>query len=192
MKKKRIERSIEQPDYNKMISKFLRFGLVFGITLLIVSQFIPYKLVIFFTLASLFNTSLQKFVLKRGLPADFELSTFLTVLTAMAYGLKYGIIVAILSKLVVSVGTSYIVADHFFMIVTYVLAAVISFVFRGGDVLFVGLVVVVINCIVMFIMSKNILGIDITSNISYTGTNFIFNSLVFLLLSRLIFPVILP
>ena len=91
--------------------------LIFGIDI---------KLMIFLILAAVFNSMLQSFQLARGLPTDFELSTFSTVMVTLNFGLGWGIINAILSKIVACVYTGSILADHFFMIATYLNAAVIA------------------------------------------------------------------
>ena len=128
---------------------------------------------------------LQSFQLKRGLPTDFEISTFASVLTTIVFGLGWGIFIAIFSKLIASIYTGNIVADHFFMIATYINAAILAGIFgNGANVLVVGLIIVVVNSVLMFFISKNVLGIDITANMSYTGTNLVFNLLVFSILSE--------
>jgi len=174
----------------KLKSPLVTRLLIGSIILLILSLFVNIKLVVFLILAAVFNSMLQTFQLKRGLPTDFELSTFTTVLTTLAFGFNWGLLNAILSKLIASIYTGNVVADHFFMIATYINAAIITALIGGSNVVLLGLSVVVINCILMFIISKNILGIDITANLSYTGTNLIFNILMFLIFGELAYTIL--
>jgi hypothetical protein len=160
----------------------LMIKLLFGIDI---------KLMIFLILAAVFNSMLQTFQLARGLPTDFELSTFSTVLISARFGLGWGILNAILSKLVASIYTGNIVVDHFFMIATYINAALIASFFGAGNVLLLGFVIVIINSILMFLISKNMLGIDVTANLSYTGTNLIFNLLTFSIFTEVVYKLLL-
>ena len=181
-------------NYNALMKKYLRFLLVFTVSLYIVSNFINPKLAIFLFLTTAFNAMLQKFILKSGVPADFELSTFATIIATMGYGLKMGIMVAILSKLIAMIATAYFIADHFFMMFTYVVAAFLTTIFTaiapGMDPLHLGMTIVVLNNILMYFMSAKIMRLDITSNLSYTLTNFFFNLIVFSVFIRFVYAIV--
>ena len=158
--------------------------LIGTIILLALSLFIDIKLVIFLAIAIAFNSYLALFQLQKGLPTDFELSTFATVLTTMTFGLKWGLFVAVFSKAIASIYSGSIIVDHLFMILTYINAAFIASVFSGTGVRTLGMIIIIINCMLMAFISHNILRLDPTANISYTATNFIFNSVVFLAFSE--------
>ena len=151
--------------------------------LLIASFFINVKMLVFLITATAFNTWLAGFQIKRGLPTDFELSTFATVLTTVVFGIKWGIFIAIFSKLFSCIATGSVVVDHFFMIATYINAAVFASILSGMPIFMLGLMIVAMNCVIMFLISKN-MGIDITANLAYTVTNFIFNFIVFSIFSQ--------
>ncbi len=159
------------------------------IVLFLLSFFVDIKLILFLILVIVFNAWLANFQIKRGLPTDFELSTFSTVLITLTYGLEWGILVAIVSKLIASLYSGSVLADHLFMIMTYINAALVSF-FIGGNVLTIGIIIVMINNVLMFLISKEILGINITANLSYTITNFIFNVLVFSIFAELVYSIL--
>ncbi|MEM2131268.1 MAG: hypothetical protein QXR96_01970 [Candidatus Woesearchaeota archaeon] len=161
--------------------------LIGSIFLLILSFFVNVKLIFFLIIAAVFNSVLQRFQLQTNMPTDFELSTFTTVLITASFGLKWGIVNAILSKLIASIYSGSVIIDHFFMIATYINAAFLTTIFGTANILFTGIIIVVINCILMFLISKNILGIDPVANTSYTITNLIFNSLIFSLLANPLF-----
>jgi hypothetical protein len=50
-----------------------------------------------------------------------------------------------------------------------------------------GMIIVLINCVIMFFISKNLLGLDVTSNLAYTLTNFVFNFIIFSILGNLVY-----
>jgi hypothetical protein len=179
------------PAVNKILSKAtLQRILLSVVIILVLSIFIKVQVVIFLVIAIFFNAKLAKFQISKGLPTDFELSTFMTVMVTLAtHDLKLGLVVAVLSKLIASIATANILADHLFMILTYIIAATIAF-FVGGEPQGIGLTIVVIDCALMFLISKNILGLDITSNFSYTMTNFFFNLTVFLILARPVYSIL--
>lgn len=167
--------------------------ILFGLVVLLVLSLLGFnvKLLLFLVISIVFNAFIANFQLKRGLPTDFELSTFSTVMVTLAFDLRWGIIIAIFSKLIASIYTGNVLADHFFMILTYINAAILAFLFTGLNPFLVGMIIVVINTIIMFLISKNILGLDITSNLSYTGTNFIFNFLVFSIFSKVVYGLLI-
>lgn len=170
---------INSPFFSRII-----FGTLF---LIILSFFVNLKLIFFLIFAAIFNSLLQRFQLQTNMPTDFELSTFTTVLITAAFGLKWGILNAILSKLVASIYTGSVIIDHFFMIATYINAAVLTSILGSSNLVFNGLIIVIINCIIMFFISKNILGIDPVANLSYTLTNLIFNAIIFSVLAQPLF-----
>ena len=172
------------------ISSPLLTRIVLGILmLLLIGIFVKIKLVVFLIVITAFNSWLAGFQLKRGFPTDLELSTFATVQVTMAFDIKWGIFTAVFTKLIASLWTGNLIADHFFMILTYLFAALVTWIV-GGNILILGIAIVILNAIIMYFISKNILGIDVTANLSYTGTNLIFNLLVFSIFSLPIFNIL--
>ncbi len=165
----------------------------FSLVVLLVLSLLGFniKLLLFLIISIVFNAMLANFQLKRGFPTDFELSTFSTVMVTLAFGLPWGIAIAIFSKLIASIYTGNVLADHFFMILTYINAAILAFLFSSLNPFIIGMIIVTINVVIMFFISKNILGLDITSNLSYTGTNFIFNFLVFSIFSEVVYNLLI-
>ena len=160
--------------------------LIVALVLFLLSFIVNLKLIIFLIVATGFNAYLAAFQLKRGLPTDFELSTFSTVLVTVAFGWKWGIFMAIFSKLFACIYTGSVLPDHFFMIATYINGALIASLFSGMNIFVLGIIIVVINCMLMFFISKNYIGLDITSNLSYTLTNLVFNFIVFSIFSEIV------
>ena len=169
----------------KLTTPFISRILIVFLTFVILAIFgIKPVLIIFLLISVFFNARLANFQAKKGLPTDFELSTFSTVMVTAAFGIKWGLFIAIFSKLFASLSTGNLLADHFFMMATYVNAVILTALFGGGNILLLGLIIAGINSVLMFLISKNILGLDITSNMSYTGTNLIFNLIIFSILTE--------
>ena len=166
-----------------------------GVVLLFLTSIIlnlSIKLILFWVFIIFVNITMENARLRANLPADFEFSTFSTVLVTVAFDIRLGIITAIFSKLITSIATGNVLADHIFMILTYINAAVWAAIFGGVvGILPLGIMIVIMNCILMWFISQKILGLDITSNISYTGTNLVFNLLVFSIFSQLFYNLII-
>jgi len=193
--KKEQYKKVGKRKYQQLFGGELMKRVLIGSILLVIASVvlkIPFKLLLFFITVVMFNAKLVLFQGQRGLPTDFELSTFGSVLVTVTYGWRWGLFWAVGSKLFASIYSGYIIADHFFMMFTYCVAVVLASAFSGVPILTLGLIIVFINAGLMFFISKNILGLDITSNMSYTGTNLMFNVVVFLTLSEVVKILIQP
>ncbi|MFH0874800.1 MAG: hypothetical protein V1859_02595 [archaeon] len=184
-------------DSNRKYTQFIKGPLftrilLAAIVLFILSFFINIKMILFLIAAIVFNASLVTFQLDKGLPTDFELSTFTTVIMTMAFGLKAGIIAAIATKIIASVYTGSIIVDHMFMIGTYIFGALIANYFGGVGLPLIGFIIVITNNLIMFNISKFIIGLPITDNLAYTLTNFIFNMVVFSAFSSIVYYLVRP
>ena len=173
---------VKQLKINSPLISRILFGFIL---LFIVSLFVDMRLVIFLVIVISTNITMENFRLRANLPADFELSTFSTVLVTIAFGWKWGLVTAVFSKLITSIATGNVLADHFFMIMMYINASVWASLFKSVNVFGLGMAIVTMNCIIFWFISKNILGLDPTSNLSYTGTNFIGNFVVFSIFSEI-------
>lgn len=164
--------------------------LIVVIAFLVLSIFVNIKLIIFLIIATAFNAWLANFQIRMQMPTDFELSTFATVLVTLSFGIKWGIFIAIFSKLFATISTGSLLVDHVFMMCTYVLGAVIASILPITNVFLLGMIIVSINCVLMFLISKNFLGLGVTSNLAYTTTNFIFNVIVFSILGNFVYGIL--
>ncbi|MEK6916564.1 MAG: hypothetical protein AABW92_02370 [Nanoarchaeota archaeon] len=187
---KKIKSKYSKVEGIKLNSPLITRLLIVFIGLIVLSIFVNIKLISFLVIITGFNAWLAGFQLRRGIPTDLELSTFATVLTTIAFGFKWGIFIAIFSKLFASISTGDLKADHFFMILTYIIAAIITALFKDVNVFGLGMIIISLNAVIMFLVSKSLLGLDPTSNLSYTGTNFIFNFLVFSIFSEIVLAIL--
>jgi hypothetical protein len=179
---KQVQFNINSPLITRIILVLLAF--------IIISFFVNLKLIIFLVVAVAFNAWLANFQLRMGMPTDFELSTFATVLVTLAFGIKWGIFIAIFSKLFATLSSGSLLVDHFFMMGTYIFASIIASLFPIKNVFLLGMIIVSINCVIMYTISKNILGLDPTTNLAYTGTNFVFNFIMFSIFGNLIYGIL--
>ncbi|MBN2421708.1 hypothetical protein JXB41_00655 [Candidatus Woesearchaeota archaeon] len=186
-----MKKSIKKRKYKKLFQGKVFKRIIIGTILVILASFfINIWVLVFMIIVIIFNAKLALFQLQKGLPSDFELSTFSTIVMTQAFGLKIGIFTAVFTKVIASIYSGYVIADHFVMIGTYILAAIVASFFRGANTFTLGLIIVVMNNIIMFMVSKNLLRIDHTANISYTLTNFSFNLIVFSVFGNIIPPLL--
>lgn len=193
IKKKTTYKKVGKRKYQQLFGGKIIQRILIGSILLVLASVIfniPFKLLLFFIIVVMFNAKLVLFQGQKGLPTDFELSTFGSVLVSMTYGLNWGLFWAIGSKLFASIYSGYIIVDHFFMMFTYCIAAIIASSMPNAPVMILGISIAILDSTIMFFLSKNVLGLDITSNLSYTGTNLIFNIVVFLTLGEIIHPLL--
>ena len=167
--------------------KWILLGL-FGFILSFFINIWPVIFISIFCIANAILLSIDRYV---NAPIDIELSTFSAVLITTQYGLKWGIAVAILTKLAAIMYNKNIRVDHFFMIGGYVLAAFMANLLLGMPIVLLGILVTIItNTYVMFV-SKFITMLSPYEIMMYGSSNFIFNSVLFLGFSEF-FLMIMP
>ena len=163
----------------------LRKIIFLAFSMLLISLFFPIKMMIFIAASIYFNAIVSNYNLRTGLPTEFELSTFTTIIAASSYGLKYGIFVAVISKLAACIYNGSFIIDHIFMILNYCIAAFIAYTFSGISIVPLGIMITLLNNTTMFFISKH-LGISLSSNISYVMTNIAFNFLLFTIFGNIL------
>jgi hypothetical protein len=150
-----------------------------GIIVLIVSFFINIWPIIFLSLFCVANAILLSIDRYVSAPVDFEFSTFSAILMTQAYSLKWGIAVAVLTKLAAIVYNKKFAIDHLFMIGGYIVAALMASALPG-NILTVGLIAtLVVNLYVVFV-SKFITMLSNYEIVMYGSTNLLFNMILFI------------
>jgi len=153
--------------------------IIIGVIVLIASFFINIWPIIFLSLFCVANSILLSIDRYVSAPVDFELSTFSAILMTQAYGLKWGIAVAILTKFAAIVYNKKFAIDHLFMMGGYVIAALMANLLPGS-ILIVGLLAtLVVNLYVLFV-SKFITMLSNYEIVMYGSTNLIFNMILFI------------
>jgi hypothetical protein len=115
-------------------------------------------------------------------PLDLELSTLTAVLLTMKYGLVWGIVGAVMTKLAGIVYNKNIRVDHFFMILGYVIAALCTNLFKGWgmSIIAIGIISTIIVNIYTVFNSKYITMLSSYEIFTYGISNTIFNIVIFI------------
>lgn len=116
------------------------------------------------------------------IPIEIELVSLGTILCTLSFGLKEGILVAVLGSLLAAVVNGTISYLTIPMVIGYIFMAFITPMFSGLGVAFGGIVVVLLTNILIFIIYQ-IMGYDLFSNIVFSVSNIIWNLLLFLRLA---------
>ncbi|MEK6917075.1 MAG: hypothetical protein AABW92_05000 [Nanoarchaeota archaeon] len=165
-------------DYKKfeINKKWVFLGLLVWIT----SFFIDIWPIIFLTFFCIINSVMLSFKRYFDAPVDPEFSTFSAILMTVQYGLIYGILAGILTKFVSMMYIKNIKVNYFFMMTGYVVAAFLANIFRGYNVVVLGLIVTLLANTYLFFVRKFIVNYSAFEIFSYTATNIIFNFVLFL------------
>jgi hypothetical protein len=154
--------------------------LLVGLAAIVLSFFIDVKRFVFigvFIIANCLILSLDRYV---NMPIDIEFSTFASILCTLAYGLKWGIFVAIITKAAAMLYNANIRADHIFMIIGYCFAAFFASVLHSFNVVFIGVTATIITNIYIVFVSKFITNLYPIEIIMYGVSNFVFNFILFI------------
>lgn len=178
--------AVKKISMNKIRDKYKtlpidRKWVILGLFLAIISFFVDVRPIIFLTLFSIANAILLSIDRYINAPLDLEFSTFSAVLMTIEYGLKWGIAVAVITKLAAIFYNRNIRVDHFFMILGYVLAALFAGLFKNiFPVLLLGIIVtVLVNLYVVFI-SKFVTMLSDYEIVMYGTSNLLFNVVLFI------------
>jgi len=172
------------------IKKHFKKSLIMLIFAAVLSFFISIKFLVFFFISTYFNAMVAKFNFMNGMPTEFELSTFSTILISSIFGFKYGVFNAIMSKFVANLYTGSFILDHVFMVGNYCIAAYIASLFSSANIVMLGFILATFNNITMFIVSHYLLGISPPRNASYALTNLAFNFIIFFSFGDLIYTLL--
>src|SRR3989338_9900344 len=151
-----------------------------GLSVWFISFFIEIIPIIFLTFFCVINSAMLSFKRYFDAPLDPEFSTFSAILMTVRYGLLFGIITAILTKLVSMIYIKNIKVNYFFMMTGYIVAALLADVFKGYGVVTLGLIVTLLANVYQFFIRKFVVNYSTFEIISYGVTNIIFNSVLFI------------
>lgn len=145
---------------------------------LIVSMFIVVNMLI---------TSYKKFI---KIPIEVEVLTVGIVICTLKFGLKAGLVVAILGGIL-----SFFVGLEFSpiafpMFLGYILMAFVSYALRTQDLILVGIVATLINNLVVFLVYHFLFNYDIIKNLRFGLSNIALNLILFFNLAPILFTII--
>ncbi len=159
--------------------------ILIGIGLWILSFFIDLIPIFFVTLFTVGNTLMQSFKRYVDPPIDIELSTFSSILITIEYGLGYGLMAAFFTKFVQMLYIRKIKMAYFFMISSYMVAALFANFFSALNIVTMGIIVTIISNFYLAFIRKFLLGYAPVEILSYAVTNIIFNIVLFIGFSEL-------
>ncbi|MCM2325165.1 MAG: hypothetical protein NDI94_01770 [Candidatus Woesearchaeota archaeon] len=160
----------------KLDKKWIIIGLAIFAASFIIDIF-PVAFITAFTVA---NTIMLAFKKSFDPPLDPELSTFAAVLITVKYGLMYGLVAAFITKFVQMMWIQKIKAAYFFMILGYMLAAVLADIFSGIGIVNLGLLITIVINVFISIIRQVVLGYSPFETYGNAISNVIFNMVLFI------------
>jgi hypothetical protein len=153
--------------------------LVLGVTLsmLLLSILIDIRPLIFFSAfccISAFFMIYERFV---QMPVDFELFTFSTILMTLKFGIAWGILTAVSTKMAAVIYHKDFNRNTLFSMSSYVVAAIVTYLLSniGISLLWLGLLVIFITNVYTFFMFRLVVQMEKYELLLYGGSNFLFN-----------------
>lgn len=188
---KRIPISEIRKKYRKLPidRKWIIIGLLIYITTFFLKiQIMPLIFLTIFCVANAILLTIDRYV---SLPLDIEFSTFTASLMTFSYGLKWGIITAILTKFASIVYNKNFRIDHFFMIVGYIISALMTNFFKFLPIVFIGIIATVVVNIYTIFVSKFITMLSDYEILTYGLSNTIFNFILFIGFSEILLKIMI-
>ncbi|MFH2019867.1 MAG: hypothetical protein ABIJ34_00485 [archaeon] len=167
-----------------------RKWIVLGLILALLSFFVKIWPIIFLSAFCVVNAILLSIDRYINAPLDLEFSTFSAVLMTKAFGLNWGILVAVMTKIAAILYNKNVRVDHFFMIGGYVIAALIANILPGSVVVIGVLATIVVNIYTVFI-SRYVTGLSNYEIMTYGASNTIFNIVLFIGFSEFFYAVMI-
>jgi hypothetical protein len=155
----------------------LRLVLGVSLSMILLSILVDIRPVIFFTafcVISAFFMIYERFV---QMPVDFELFTFSTILMTLKFGLIWGLITAVATKMAAVLYNKDFNRNTLFSISSYVVAALVTHLLQvtGINLLVMGLIIIFLTNLYTFFMFRLVVQMDKYELLLYGGTNFLFN-----------------
>lgn len=173
-----MDKDKNKTRYEKL--KLSKKWIFIGLSIWIVSFFVDIWPIVFITIFTVANTAMLSFKKYFDPPIDIELSTMAAVLITIKYGLVYGLIAAFFTKFIQMMYIKKIKMAYFFMMSSYMVAALFANFFSGFGVVNLGIIVSVISNIYLAFVRKFLLGYSPIEIMGYGITNIIFNIVLFI------------
>lgn len=160
--------------------KYFTYGL--GIFAFLLFLFISKKIraaltVSVFIVLNMILSSYKKFI---KIPVEIEFLTLGIVFTTLTYGVKAGLVIAILGGILSFIVGYNISPFSFPMLTGYIMMAILSYFLRFLDITSVGLIVTLMNNVLVFSLYNFVFKYDIVKNLSFSLSNIIFNVILFI------------
>ena len=179
---------------NLYISKYVNIDakkwMIFVLGCIAVSYFVNIWPVLLIGVLCMVNAFMLRYERYVDLPIDIELSTFSAILMALKYGVMWGIAAGIATKFAVMISNRDFNRNSIVSLSGYVLAAVFAGIFSDLPILYLGLLVTLLVNLFTFLVMRFVFFVSEYEIASYTITNVLFNIVIFVGLSDLIFRIV--
>lgn len=159
------------------------------IVIWILSFFVQIWPMVFIAIFCTLNALLLSLDRYLSLPIDMELSNFSTILITLIFGLSYGLLTAILTKFADMIYNKRVKVTYFFMISSYMIAALLANKITGLSVVSLGILVSLLSGIYLGFVRKFVAQYSFFEIIVYGGSNFLFNMVMFIGFSQPIYNI---
>jgi hypothetical protein len=126
-----------------------------------------------------------------GIPIEFEITTFGSVVTTIAFGVWAGLIVALLSCLFAEFLNQRISPNSFVNMIIYLLIPLLSLLLNPSNVIMGGLIICIIINVIIYFIFMFVMHYDFFKNTLYSLSNILWNYLLFTYLAVPILKVIM-
>ncbi len=140
-----------------------------------------------FIILNMIIASYKRFI---RLPIEFEVLTLGIVICTVQFGLKTGLVLAILGGILSFVVGYNINPFSFPMLLGYILIAFVSFLFKGLDITLVGILATLANNLFVFTAYYYAFRYDFFKNLSFSLSNIVLNVIFFLNLAPFLMKLI--
>ncbi len=158
----------------------LRFVLGITLSMLILSIVIDVRPLIFLSIFSIMGALFMIYERYVQMPVDFELFTFFTILMTLKYGLFWGMITGVSTKLSAVLYNKDFNRNTVFSLSAYVMAAIITNFFHNfiTNIIFLSLLVVLLTNIFTFLVFRLVVQMQDVELFMYGASNFLFNVVI--------------
>ena len=174
--------------FNFIVFALVGFALVLLALVLIKSK--TARASIFVTLFIVANMILSSYKRFLKIPIEFEVLTLGIVICTVRFGIKAGLVVAILGGILSFIVGYNISPFSFPMLLGYILIAFTSFILSSLDLFLIGMAATLINNIFVFIVYHFSFRYDLVKNVLFSASNILFNLIFFMNLAPILLSII--
>lgn len=176
-------------EYYRANFKQVAFVLLCMMAASMVFDIMPFILVLVFCVANALFMTYERFI---SVPLDIELSTFTTIIMTLRFGLMWGIITAVGTKMAQVFYNKDFNINSAFSIIQYVLIAFLTNMISGFSlpIIITGFIAVTIGNVFGFLMLKYVNMLSNYECFSYMISNQIFNFVMFIGFAEIVFKLL--
>lgn len=164
--------------------KHVKFFLISILSFFILSYVVDIKPFLFLIVLCILNVILMLYDRYVELPIDIELSTFSATLMTIKFGLFWGILAGLLTKIVVIISNKDFNKNSIFSLSAYALVAVFANILKDIHFLTLGIIIAFLVNFYVFLVFKFLLFLSDYEIFMYSSTNIVFNIIVFIIFSN--------